>query len=401
MAGPAIRAWEMAKALRACEVRLVSTQSRRAARRLPGAGGRRGRAEASRRLVRVLVQGYTLSTFPWIRRTDTIIVADIYDPMHLEYLEWARTTLRRLGRSGRSTSRGAQRAARTRGLPALRLRSSATSGSASSPPSRGSTAQLRGRPEFARCSMSRPASPKSLPCRRGTRSGVVPGIDEDDRVIPGAVASTTGSIRSPPPRGRPTRRTAPELRLYFLGVKHPNPDVPAMKMAADYAARGRARAHRQARLLQRLGRLRGPGQLSARCRSGRQHALRARQTAFSFRTRILDYLWAGLPIVAADGDTFADLIREHRWRGRARGRRGARRAIRRCWRAGSGRDECARARVRPTFIWSRALRHDRVLHLAQARGGPGSVAAGRQRPAGRSVACATPRLARSDPSVSS
>jgi hypothetical protein len=32
------------------------------------------------------------------------------------------------------------------------------------------------------------------------------------------------------------------------------------------------------------------------------------ETAFSFRTRILDYLWARLPIVATGGDTFADLI---------------------------------------------------------------------------------------------
>ena len=31
----------------------------------------------------------------------------------------------------------------------------------------------------------------------------------------------------------------------------------------------------------------------------------------SFRTRILDYLWASLPIVATDGDTFGVLIREH------------------------------------------------------------------------------------------
>ncbi len=33
------------------------------------------------------------------------------------------------------------------------------------------------------------------------------------------------------------------------------------------------------------------------------------ETTFSFRTRILDYLWAGLPIVATEGDTFGDLIR--------------------------------------------------------------------------------------------
>jgi hypothetical protein len=32
------------------------------------------------------------------------------------------------------------------------------------------------------------------------------------------------------------------------------------------------------------------------------------ETAFSFRTRILDYLWVGLPIVTTGGDSFADLI---------------------------------------------------------------------------------------------
>ena len=34
------------------------------------------------------------------------------------------------------------------------------------------------------------------------------------------------------------------------------------------------------------------------------------ETEFSFRTRILDYLWAGLPIVSTDGDGFADLLRD-------------------------------------------------------------------------------------------
>jgi glycosyltransferase involved in cell wall biosynthesis len=34
------------------------------------------------------------------------------------------------------------------------------------------------------------------------------------------------------------------------------------------------------------------------------------ETTFSFRTRILDYLWAGLPMVVTEGDSFADLVRE-------------------------------------------------------------------------------------------
>jgi len=32
------------------------------------------------------------------------------------------------------------------------------------------------------------------------------------------------------------------------------------------------------------------------------------ETAYSFRTRILDYLWTGLPIVATAGDGFAEII---------------------------------------------------------------------------------------------
>jgi glycosyltransferase involved in cell wall biosynthesis len=36
------------------------------------------------------------------------------------------------------------------------------------------------------------------------------------------------------------------------------------------------------------------------------------ETRFSFRTRMLDYLWAGLPIIATNGDAWADLIEKNR-----------------------------------------------------------------------------------------
>src|SRR5262249_46233997 len=32
------------------------------------------------------------------------------------------------------------------------------------------------------------------------------------------------------------------------------------------------------------------------------------ETAYSFRTRVLDYLWAGLPVVTTRGDTLADVV---------------------------------------------------------------------------------------------
>ena len=35
------------------------------------------------------------------------------------------------------------------------------------------------------------------------------------------------------------------------------------------------------------------------------------ETRFSFRTRILDYLWADLPMIVTEGDSMADLVKEH------------------------------------------------------------------------------------------
>jgi glycosyltransferase involved in cell wall biosynthesis len=32
------------------------------------------------------------------------------------------------------------------------------------------------------------------------------------------------------------------------------------------------------------------------------------ETRFAFRTRILDYVWAGLPIISSTGDSWADLV---------------------------------------------------------------------------------------------
>ena len=38
--------------------------------------------------------------------------------------------------------------------------------------------------------------------------------------------------------------------------------------------------------------------------------LSKKETRFAFRTRLLDYIWAGLPIVTTEGDVLADLVSE-------------------------------------------------------------------------------------------
>ncbi len=101
----------------------------------------------------------------------------------------------------------------------------------------------------------------------------------------------------------------PAIKLFFLGVRNPNPAVRRMKvvdeclsLADSMGLTGKSvffndwvpYAHRADYLL------------DADVGISLHHE--QVETAYSFRTRILDYLWAGLPIVATAGDSFAEAI---------------------------------------------------------------------------------------------
>jgi glycosyltransferase involved in cell wall biosynthesis len=108
------------------------------------------------------------------------------------------------------------------------------------------------------------------------------------------------------------RHRVPEVRLVFMGTQHPNPDVPRMRMAAE--------AERLADALRLRGRHvffnRGWVPYAERANVlldadvGVSTHLDHVETAYSFRTRVLDYLWASLPIVCTSGDALADAVHE-------------------------------------------------------------------------------------------
>jgi hypothetical protein len=141
--------------------------------------------------------------------------------------------------------------------------------------------------------------------------GVVPGIGPDDQVIlwGGGVYDWFDPLTAIRAVDM-ARRTHPKVRLFFLGVRHPNPAIEESRTLV--AARALARE---------LG-LDGthvffnedwvayekrPNYLLEADVAISLHVEHV-EAAYSFRTRILDYMWAGLPIVATRGDTFADLI---------------------------------------------------------------------------------------------
>jgi glycosyltransferase involved in cell wall biosynthesis len=141
--------------------------------------------------------------------------------------------------------------------------------------------------------------------------GVVPGVGRDDRVLlwGGGIWNWLDPLT-------PIRSVAalagrrPELRLFFLGVRHPGPNVPDMDMARralalaeELGVAGKSvhfnfgwtpYAHRAGFLIESdLG-------ISAQFDSV--------ETRFAFRARLVDYIWADLPIVTTRGDVLADLV---------------------------------------------------------------------------------------------
>jgi glycosyltransferase involved in cell wall biosynthesis len=319
MAGPAIRAWHFAEQLAKhhdVELVTIATCDRR-----HDAFAVRAVGEAELRQLEgwmdVLVfQGGLLRIHPFLAQSSKVIVADVYDPFHLENLEPPA--------SGGSMEERTQTVAHLTGVLNDQLR----------------------RADFLLCASDRQRSfwlgtlaalgrvdpagydrdptfrslidvvPFGLPDeapqqRRHAIRGVVDGIGADDPLVlwGGGVYDWFDPISLVEAIAL-VRERVPEVRLYFMGMRHPNPDIPEMTVAAKLRAK--------ASELDLVGRHvffhegwvpydeRADVLLDADVAISTHHD--HIETSFSFRTRILDYLWAGLPIVTTSGDAFADLV---------------------------------------------------------------------------------------------
>ncbi|WP_035284496.1 glycosyltransferase [Actinokineospora spheciospongiae] len=320
MAGPAIRAWNMADVLGAeHEVRLVTVNPLCVPPPAPfpvlksrprDLGDHVDWADV------VILQGHALEMVPALKAADStkVVVCDIYDPMHLELLEQGKDTV------------AEQRELDLIGVTAVL------------------NAQLE-RGDFFVCASERqrhfwlghlmalgrltPALYDTDPTVRSFL-GVVPFglpgkppqqsaspikgglVGESDKVVlwAGGVYSWFDPLTLVSAIGELAGRRD-DVRLVFLGMKHPNPEVPEMDigtqvrtLSGQLGLTGRnvffnetwvPYDRRQDWLLD----------ADAGVTTHYEHV----ETTFAFRTRVLDYLWAGLPIVTTDGDAFADLVR--------------------------------------------------------------------------------------------
>ena len=142
---------------------------------------------------------------------------------------------------------------------------------------------------------------------------MVPGFDADSKIIlwGGGVYNWFDPISLIHAVDR-LRHRLPEVRLFFLGMKHPNPHVPEMRMAVRTKQLADDLGLTDTHVFFNEGWVEYEDRQNYLLEAdlGVSTHLDHVETEFSFRTRILDYLWAGLPVVATGGDSFAEIIKE-------------------------------------------------------------------------------------------
>jgi glycosyltransferase involved in cell wall biosynthesis len=155
--------------------------------------------------------------------------------------------------------------------------------------------------------------PAEQPAKTGqVLKGVVSGIRSNDRVLlwGGGIWNWFDPLTLIRAVERIGERRD-DVKLYFLGVQHPNPETEEMTMADQAVALARELGVLDQSVFFNFGWV--PYEERANFLLEADLGVSAHEdnieTRFAFRTRMLDYLWAGLPIVTTGGDVLAELVR--------------------------------------------------------------------------------------------
>lgn len=317
MPGPAIRAWHLAEVV-AAEHQVTLVSSVACERRHPAMEVRFAEPDEVARLARgsdvVVGPGSVVRRYPEIARSDIPLVVDIYDPYQLENLE---------------PDPGADAAAHAANLAHLGgvVREDLMRGDffvCASPRQR--DFWLGSLDAVGRINPSTYADdprlhrlidvvPFGLPAIPPARRGA--GLRERLHLGPGdRVAVWGGGVYNwfdPLSLVRAVdrvRRSNPEFKLVFLGMRNPNPHIPEMRMASETRILAERLGLTGTHILFNEGWVpydeRADFLLDADL--GVSTHLDHLETRFSFRTRVLDYIWAGLPMVLTGGDSLAEEV---------------------------------------------------------------------------------------------
>lgn len=105
-----------------------------------------------------------------------------------------------------------------------------------------------------------------------------------------------------------------DIALVFMGLRHPNPKVPQMKMASDALNLAKEKKLYNKFVFFNFGWTPYEERTNFLTAShlGASIAFDSEENHYSFRTRDLDYFWAEIPTITTSGDVLSDLIAKNR-----------------------------------------------------------------------------------------
>ena len=319
MAGPAIRAWEFARRLSRDNQVTLAVPNKSSLKDKDFAlltYNRQSLKELAAEADCTIISGLTLMQYPFLRQISPVLVVDIYDPFGLENLQLlAEQSIQVRQQDHHDLTRAmndqlllgdfficASEEQRDYWLGALSALGRINPRTYDADPTLRSLIDV--------VPFGLPDSPPRH--RRPVLKGVVPGIGPDDKVLlwNGGIYNWLDPLTLIQAVARAAEQRD-DVRLFFMGVRHPNPRVHPMRMTKDAM-----------RLSDKLG-------LTGRFvffndwvayEERENYLLEADlgvslhlphiETRFAFRTRLLDCLWAGLPMIVTGGDTLARLVGE-------------------------------------------------------------------------------------------
>lgn len=319
MAGPAIRACELVRHLRASlAVELASLQAVEPGwdPGFPVTGGVRGPqlVELARGFDILLAGGFLFAQHPELLRLGKYTVLDLYDPMLLEELAreggGALDELlyaehhRFLATQMRAVDFMICASERQRDYWLGRLCALGRLGPET----------FREDPSARRLLDVVPFGIPATPPAPGERRlrGVLPGLAETDTILVWGGGMWDWLDPLTPIRAIARLQARhPALKLVFAGTRSPNPTTPppAMALRAREVAAELGVLGTSVVFLDQWVPYEERGALLLEADGGFSAHLDHLETRFSYRTRILDYLWAGLPVLTTTGDALGDLIR--------------------------------------------------------------------------------------------
>ena len=320
--GPAIRCLELARVVAAQhEVTIATLQAAdlklEGIALIPEALNRKGELRAAAKACNIVItQGLVLARYPALEKLAKHLVIDLYDPYLFEYLQHAHPRHPSWGYLRQWYRLNQQMLAGDFFLCANERQWDYWLGRLCAlgrlnPEEHARDASFRSLLAVVPFGLPSEAPQKTAPALRG----VIPGIGKDDFVL--LWAGGLWQWLDPLTPIRAMQQVASELtnvKLVFLGARDPNLRNRAMSMGEE--------ARRVANELKLLG-----------CSvffhdewvpyEQRQNFLldvdvgisahpATMEARFAFRTRVLDYIWAGLPMILSSGDDFGDWVERER-----------------------------------------------------------------------------------------